>query len=133
MKSAFKPILLLALGLLACNKESTGPVDSGQGLIRVIEPKAGASVKVDADFRIITESDYDKFRDKLTFSATADSGKSYKVLIKSGIPRTGMKVLDTVICKFGDLGFSAGESTRIQIIEYGKVHYAITEPITILP
>lgn len=133
MRSVFPPAIFLALGILACNQEATKPDDTVKAYIRILEPKAGASVKLDADFRIITESDYDKFADKLTFSATTDSGKTWLALIKSGIPRTGMKVLDTVICNFGDLGFAAGQTTRIKVIEYGKVHYAISEPIAILP
>jgi hypothetical protein len=132
MRSVFPPAIFLALGILACNQEATKPDDTAKAYIRILEPQAGATIRLNADFRIITESDYDKFADKLTFSATPDSGKSW-ALIKSGIPRMGMKVLDTVICNFDALGFAAGQTTRIKVIEYGKVHYAISEPITILP
>lgn len=132
MKLVFPPAIFLALGILGCNQASTPPADTDKAYIRILEPLAGASAKLDADFRIITESDYDKFGEKLTFSATPDSGKTW-ALIKSLVPRTGMKVLDTVICNFDALGFTAGQTTRIKVIEYGKIHFAVSEPIAILP
>jgi len=133
MKSAFAPALILSAGILACNESTQVPADTGKDYIRILEPQAGASVKLDSDFRIITESDYDKFGQKLTFTATTDSGKTWQAFIISLKPRTGMKVLDTVNCNFGALGFEAGQTTRIKIVEYGKVYFSITEPIAILP
>lgn len=135
MKHAFLPAVFLSIGISGCNKDSSnGPVEpADKAYIRILEPKPGATVRVDEDFRIITESDYDKFDQKLTFAATTDSGKSWQAFITSLAPRTGMNVKDTVTCNFGELGLVAGQTTRVRIIEYGKVHFAISDLITILP
>jgi hypothetical protein len=120
------------MSILNCSEDSsTGPGDAAY--IRILEPKPGAQVKLDEDLRIITESDYDKFRQKLTFTATTDSGKTWQAFIISLEPRTGMNVKDTVVCNFGALGLAAGEKTRIKVIEYGKVHSAVSDVISILP
>ena len=42
-----------------------------------------------------------------------------------------MKVKDTVTCNFGTLGLAAGQTTRIKVIEYGKVHFATTDILAI--
>lgn len=135
MKHALFPAAFLSIVIFGCNKDSSnGPVEPEEkAYIRILEPKAGAVSRLDEDFRIITESDYDKFGQKLTFAATTDSGKTWQAFITSLAPRTGMKVKDTVTCDFGALGLMAGQTTRVRIIEYGKVHFATTDLITILP
>lgn len=118
--------------LAGCNEESTGP--SGvKPYIRILEPKPGTKVKLTDRFRIITESDYDKFGQKLSFAATTDSGKTWVAFILSLEPKTGMNVRDTVTCSLDTLGFSAGEKTKIRVLEYGKVHSAVTDFIEIVP
>lgn len=134
MKCDFLPILILSIFVLNCSEDSAGPDGSANtAYIRILEPKAGAKVGLDTELKIITESDYDKFAQKLSFTATTDSGKSWQAFIISLEPKTGMKVRDTVTCTLGGLGFKAGEKTRIKVIEYGKVHYAISDFIEILP
>jgi hypothetical protein len=130
MKSVLWLAVFLALGLTNCN---SGPDPVEPPAIRILEPKPGATVKLNDDFRILTESDYDRFAQKLTFTATTDSGKTWQAFIISLKTKTGMKVMDTVVCNFGALGFAAGQTTRIKVIEYGKVHFAISELITIQP
>lgn len=132
MKSVFLSGLFLALGFFGCDSDSFQDPPVAEH-IRILEPSGAATAKVGEDFRIITESDYDQFGQKLTFAATTDSGKTWQAFIISLKPKTGMKVLDTVICNFGALGFTAGQTTMIKVIEYGKVHFAVTEPITLVP
>lgn len=135
MKQVFFPAVILSFFALNCSEDSSsgpnGSIDTAY--IRILEPKAGAKVRLNEEFKIVTESDYDRFGQKLTFSATTDSGKSWLGFIISLEPRTGMKVRDTVPCTLGDLGFKAGEKTKIKVIEYGKIHSATTDFIEILP
>jgi len=130
-------ILLAALSIFAfdsCETASSGPIDSiDTAYIKILAPKSGAKIGLNQELKIITESDYDKFGEKLSFSATTDSGKSWLAFIISLEPKTGMNVKDTVACTLGALGFTAGEKTKIKVIEYGKIYFAVTDFIEILP
>lgn len=135
MKHAVFLAVCLSLSALGCNEEAaTAPSTSADtAYIKILEPKAGAKVKLNQKFRIVTESDYDKFAQKLTFTASTDSGKSWLAFIISLEPRTGMNVRDTVECSLDTLGFAVGEKTRIRVVEYGKIHSAVSDFIEIIP
>ena len=102
------------------------PVPMDTAYIKILEPKTGANLKVNETIKIITESDYDKFGQNLTFDATPDSGKTWDAFIISLELKSGMNVLDTVEWKPVDGGFAAGQTTQLRVWEYGKKHYAYT-------
>jgi hypothetical protein len=125
----------MAMFNLNCTDDSsTGPTGAGDtAYIKILEPKPGAKVKLNETFKIITESDYDKFGQKLSFAATTDSGRTWVAFILSLEPRTGMNVRDTITCSLDSLGFAVGEKTKIRVQEYGKVYYAVSDFIEIVP
>jgi hypothetical protein len=135
MKKALFLGLCLSYFAMGCDEDaSAGPdVSSDTTYIKILEPKPGARIKLGETFKIITESDYDKFGQKLTYTATTDSGQSWLAFIISLEPRTGMNVRDTVLCSFDSLGFTAGQKTRIRVMEYGKVCHAVSDFIEIIP
>lgn len=137
MKNAVLAAISLAFLTLApgCNQDpaSAPNPSTDTAYIRILEPKPGAKIRLDERFKIITESDYDKFGQKLSYAASTDSGRSWQAFIVSLEPRTGMDVRDTVTCSFDSLGFAAGQKTRIRVIEYGKAYSATTDFIDILP
>lgn len=135
MKLAVCSAIFLALSTMGCNEDSSaGPATPADtAYIKILEPKPGAKIKLKETFRIVTESDYDKFGQKLTFTATTDSGKTWLAFILSLEPRTGMKVRDTVLCSFDSLGFAAGQKTKLRVVEYGKVYSAVSDFIEIVP
>jgi hypothetical protein len=135
MPKAIFAAICLSLFSLSCTEDSaTGPdTPADTAYIKIIEPNPGTSVKLGEKLRIVTESDYDKFGEKLTFTATTDSGKSWEAFIVSLEPRTGMNVRDTVTCDLKELGFTAGQKTKIRVLEYGKVYFAVTDFIEIMP
>lgn len=135
MYKAIALALSLSFFTLGCTEDaSTEPVQPvDTTYIKILEPKPGARIRLNEEFKIITEADYDKFGQKLTFTATTDSGKSWLAFILSLEPRTGMNVRDTVLCSFDSLGFAAGQKTQIRVVEYGKVYSAVSDFIEIVP
>jgi hypothetical protein len=133
-KAIFLGICLSCITLSCTEDASTEPnIPADTTYIKIIEPKPGSKIKLNEKFKIVTESDYNKFGQKLTFTATTDSGKSWLAFILSLEPRTGMNVRDTVLASFDTLGFAVGEKTKIRVVEYGKVYSAVSDFIEIVP
>ena len=135
MKYALVLALLVSLSFLGvnCSEDTAGPTPADTSYIKILEPKSGAKIRVGEKFKIITESDYDKFGQNLTFAATPDSGRTWAAFISSLEIKTGMNVRDTVVASFDTLYLLPGEKTKIRVIEYDKRYFAIVDNIEIIP
>lgn len=104
---------MFPLVLQGCNATDGDPASP----IRILQPKAGDRFKASDTIKIITETDYHKVAGNLSAVFSPDSGKSWDLILSAA--HKDMLARDTFPFVATDLGFSAGQSVKIQVWEYG--------------
>lgn len=121
MKPILNIVLVLALSIpvLQCTTEEDAGTPAP--VIKILEPKAGASFKLTDTVRVVTESDYTKFTSGITFNFSADSSKTW-LLIKSLVRKEGLEK-DTLLwvpAEDSPGEVVPGRQVRIQVYDYSK-------------
>jgi hypothetical protein len=118
MRNPYRIIGLVLLSLTAWNCDTAEPDEPAPNSpIQVITPNAGARFHAADTVKIITETDYSKVAGNLSAIYSADSGKSWDLVLsaahKDGVAR------DTFPFFPKDFAFAAGQSVKLEIREYG--------------